>query len=50
MAVELSESGDVILLSPACASWDQYRSFEVRGDAFIHSIEQLVNEIKEEEE
>lgn len=50
VAVELSESGDVILLSPACASWDQYRSFEVRGDAFIHSIEQLVNEIKEEEE
>ena len=49
-AYALSEPNDVILLSPACASWDQYRSFEVRGDAFIHSVEQLVEEaIKEGE-
>ena len=50
VAYELSEPNDVILLSPACASWDQYRSFEVRGDAFIHSVEQLVEEATEEEE
>ena len=33
-AYELSKSGDVVLLSPACASWDQYKDFEVRGREF----------------
>ncbi len=36
-----SEAGDVILLSPACASWDQYRSFEERGDMFIRAVHKL---------
>lgn len=34
-----STEGQVILLSPACASWDQYRSFEVRGDAFLETVQ-----------
>lgn len=34
--------GDVILLSPACASWDQYDSFEIRGDVFIDCAMKLV--------
>ena len=50
IAYELSEPNDVILLSPACASWDQYRSFEVRGDAFIHSVEQVAEEVTAAEE
>lgn len=49
VAYDNSEVGDVILLSPACASWDQYSSFEVRGDVFIHSIDQLIANVEEEE-
>ncbi|WP_102347028.1 UDP-N-acetylmuramoyl-L-alanine--D-glutamate ligase [Bacillus sp. Marseille-P3661] len=40
-AYALSEEGDVILLSPACASWDQYKTFEQRGDMFVESVHKL---------
>ncbi|MDD2434909.1 MAG: UDP-N-acetylmuramoyl-L-alanine--D-glutamate ligase [Bacilli bacterium] len=40
-AYNLSDENDVILLSPACASWDQYKSFEERGDEFKKFINNL---------
>ncbi len=43
-AWKLSEPGDVILLSPANASWDQFPSFEVRGDKFIAAVEKLTGQ------
>ena len=42
LAYSLSQPGDVILLSPACASWDQYKNFEIRGDIFINAVHKLV--------
>ncbi|SDQ62920.1 UDP-N-acetylmuramoyl-L-alanine--D-glutamate ligase [Virgibacillus salinus] len=41
-AYSISERDDVILLSPACASWDQYRTFEERGDMFIQAVHTLM--------
>ncbi|BAP85917.1 UDP-N-acetylmuramoyl-L-alanyl-D-glutamate synthetase [Paucilactobacillus hokkaidonensis JCM 18461] len=47
LAVKYSEAGDVILLSPANASWDQFPNFEVRGDTYIKAVEQLTGKKEE---
>ena len=41
---EVSSTGDIILLSPASASWDQYKECEVRGAEFKKLVEGLKNE------
>ena len=40
-AREHAKSGEVVLLSPACASFDQYRNFEHRGEHFEELVRQL---------
>jgi len=38
-----TEPGSVVVLSPACASFDQYESYSDRGDQFVRAVEELRN-------
>jgi UDP-N-acetylmuramoylalanine--D-glutamate ligase len=40
-AAQAAGPGEVVLLSPACASFDQFRDYEARGDAFRAAVEAL---------
>lgn len=40
-ACQLAESGDVVLLSPACSSLDMFTSYGARGDAFVAAVAAL---------
>lgn len=44
LAFQEAGPGDTVLLSPANASWDMYKNFEVRGDEFITAFEALKGE------
>lgn len=42
VAVKMAKPGEVVLLSPAAASWDQYPNFEIRGDKYVAALEKAL--------
>jgi UDP-N-acetylmuramoylalanine--D-glutamate ligase len=46
LALEAAEKGDIVLLSPACASFDLFKNYEDRGNQFRDAVKALKKEIE----
>lgn len=46
-AFSQSQTGDCILLSPMCSSFDMFRDYEHRGEVFKEAVESLIKSLKE---
>ena len=45
-AFGLAERGDVVLLAPACTSWDMFKDFEERGRTFKREVRRLAADLE----